>query len=71
MRCGKFGVVLFKASMLNCRGAICNGYMFIVLYIYVTYLVYLFSRDLFLIGGGGGVNLPLVYVHCANLPSVV
>ena len=52
-------------------GSICNGYMFIVLYIYVTYLVYWFSRDLFLIGGGGGVNLPWVYVHCANLPSMV
>ena len=38
-------------------GSICNGYMCIVLYIYVMYLVYWFSRDLFLIGGEG--------VHCA------
>ena len=29
------------------------------------YLVYWFSRDLFSIGGGGGVNLPWVYVHRA------
>ena len=29
-----------------------------------TYVVYWFSRDLCLIGGGGGVNLPWVYVHC-------
>ena len=29
------------------------------------YLVHWFFRDLCLIGGGGGVNLPLVYVHCA------
>ena len=28
----KFCVVVFKASMLNCRGAICHGYMCIVLY---------------------------------------
>ena len=34
-------------------------------YMYVMYLVYWFSRDLFLIGGGGGVNRPWVYVHCA------
>ena len=27
--------------------------------------MYWFFRDLFLIGGGGGVNLPRVYVHCA------
>ena len=45
-------------------GPICNGYICIVLYIYVTYLVYWFSRDLFPIGGGG-VNLPWVYVQCA------
>ena len=27
MRCAKFGVVVFKASMLNCRGLICYGYV--------------------------------------------
>ena len=32
MRCAKFGVAVCKASMLNCRGAICHGYMCIVLY---------------------------------------
>ena len=32
MRCAKFGVVVCKASMVNCRGAICHGYMCIVLY---------------------------------------
>ena len=33
MRCAKFGVVVFKASMLNCWGlSICHGYMCIVLY---------------------------------------
>ena len=37
MRCGKFGVLVFKASMLNWkRGwvSICHRYMCIVLYIY-------------------------------------
>ena len=32
IRCAMFGVAVFKASMLNCRGAICHGYMCIVLY---------------------------------------
>ena len=32
--------------------------------IYETYVVYWFSRDLCSLGGGGGVNLPWVYVHC-------
>ena len=46
-------------------GSICNGNMCIVLYIYEMYLVPWFSRDLCPIGGGGGVNLQWVYVHCA------
>ena len=33
MRCAKFGVAVCKASMLDCRGSICHGYMCIVLYI--------------------------------------
>ena len=32
IRCAKFGVAVFKASMLNCKQAICHGYMCIVLY---------------------------------------
>ena len=35
MRCAKFGVVVFKESMLDCRGSICHEYMCIVLYIYM------------------------------------
>ena len=35
MRCAKFGVVVFKESMLDCRGSICHEYMCIVLYIYI------------------------------------
>ena len=48
-------------------GSICHRYMCIVLYIYETYLVYWFSTDLCLIGGGDvmGVNLPWVYLYCA------
>ena len=35
MRCAKFGVVVFKASILDWLGrSICYGYMCIVLYIY-------------------------------------
>ena len=33
--------------------------------IYETSVVYWFCRDLCLIGGGGGVNLPRVYMHFA------
>ena len=47
-------------------GSICNGYMCIcAIYIYETYLVSWFSRDLCSIAGGRGVNLPWVYVYCA------
>ena len=46
-------------------GSICHRCMCIVLYIYETYVVEWFSRDLCLIRGGDGVNLPWVYVHCA------
>ena len=34
MRCANFGVAVVKASVVNCRGAICHSYMCIVLYIY-------------------------------------
>ena len=32
MRCAKFGVAVFKASMLDCVEPICHEYMCIVLY---------------------------------------
>ena len=34
MRCTKFAVVEFQASMLDWRGSICHRYMCIVLYMY-------------------------------------
>ena len=34
-------------------------------YIYQTYLVSWFCRDLCSIEGWGGINLPGVYVHCS------
>ena len=34
IRCAKFGVVVFKTSMLDWRGSNCHMYMCIVLYIY-------------------------------------
>ena len=32
IRCAKFGVVVFNASIAQLQGAICHGYMCIVLY---------------------------------------
>ena len=40
-------------------------YVHSAVYIYESYLVKWFSKDLCSIGGGVGVNLPWVYVHCA------
>ena len=42
--------------LVNCRGVHAA--------IYEMYLVLWFSRDLCSIEGGGGVDLPWVYVHC-------
>ena len=39
-------------------------YVHCAIYICETYLVSWFSKDLCLIGGGGGINLPWIYVHC-------
>ena len=36
MSCAKFGVVVFKASILDWRGDIDHRYMCIVLYIYIS-----------------------------------
>ena len=59
MRCGKFGVAVCKASMLNWRrGSICHRCMGIVLYIYIDLpldvpsLVQWYSRHLCSIKGG-------------------
>ena len=53
MRCGKFGVAVCKASMLDCRrGSICHRYMCIVLYMKLIWCNG-FARDLCSIGGGG------------------
>ena len=37
MRCAKFGVAVCKASVLNGRGAMCHGYMYMVLYMKLTW----------------------------------
>ena len=63
-----FGVMVFQRSMLDWRRG--RGFnlpwVYVHCAIYETYLVWWFSRDLCLIGGGGrGVNLSWVYVHCA------
>ena len=39
-------------------GSIGHRYMCIVLFIYETYVVYWFPKDLCSTGGGDGVNLP-------------
>ena len=74
MRCADFGVVVFKASMVNCRGAICHGYMHIVLYIYrsttrcAKFGVVVLQASMLNWGsvchGYHGISLPWVYVHC-------
>ena len=45
-------------------GYICLQYMYILLYVKLLWCSG-FSRDLCLIGGGGRVSLPWVYVHSA------
>ena len=68
IRCAKFGVAVFKASMLNRWGPICRGYMCIVLYIYRSTLrcakhgVTVLQASLL---KWGGICLPWVFVHCA------
>ena len=47
-------VVVFKASMLNCRGQSAMG-IYLHCAIYETYLVSWLCRDLCLIGGGGNL----------------
>ena len=48
--------MVFQRSMLNWRG-VHLLLVYVHCAIYETSLVYWFSRDLCLIGGGGGVNL--------------
>ena len=69
MRCAKFGIAVFKASMVNWRrGSICHRYMCIVLYIYrdaircAKFGVAVFKASMLDCKQG---NLPWVYVHCA------
>ena len=54
MRCAKFGVVVFKASMLDCRGANLQ-WVYVHCAIYETYVVSQFCTDLCSIGGGGSM----------------
>ena len=63
-RFAKFGVAVFKASMLNWRrGSICHRYMCIVLYIYrsAKFGVAVLQASML----NWGVSLPWVFVHCA------
>ena len=46
MRCAKFGVAIFKASMLDCRGAICHGYISALCYIWNLCVVMVLHRSL-------------------------
>ena len=61
-----FGVMVLQRSMLNWRRGVWVNLPWVYVHcaIYETSVVYWFSRDLCLIGGGGGVNLPWVYLHC-------
>ena len=53
MRCAKFGVAVFQASIFA-WGLVCHGYLCIVLYMKLIWCNG-FARDLYLIGGGGNV----------------
>ena len=72
MRCAKFGVAVFKASMLNCLGSsICHRYMCIVyIYIYRSAMrcakfgVVVFKACMLYYLG---VHLQWVYVHCLSI----
>ena len=68
MRYAKFGVAVFKVSMLDWRRvSICHRYMCIVLYIYISAMrcakfgVAVFKASMLNCKWG---NLPWVYVHC-------
>ena len=50
------------AGLVEKVESVCHGYMCIHS-ICETSLLYCFSMDLCWIGGGGGVSLPLVYIH--------
>ena len=59
-RSAKFGVVVFKASMLDwLGGSICHGYMCIVLYIYI-YILYIYIY----------IYIYIYYIYI-DLPSLV
>ena len=64
-RAPKFGVAVFKASMLNCRGSMCHGHIYNCCYKYIK-LIWGngFARSM-LNCRRGGVNLPWVDIHCA------
>ena len=75
-RSAKFGVVVFKACMLNWYGAIYHEYMCIVLYIYIYIYIYIYRSAIKYVKFGVAVfkasmldwlggNLPWVYVHCS------
>ena len=61
----KCGVVVCKASMLNCRGAMCHAYMCIVLYMKLMWCN-AFAEIYTQLEGSGGVNLLYVYVHSSR-----
>ena len=78
-RSAKFGVVVFKASMHNCRGGssaigICTLfyiYIYIYMYIYIYIYIYIYRSAKFgvvvfkaFMLNWLGVNLPWVYLHC-------
>ena len=61
--------MVFHTSLLNRQRGWGQSVMGICalcyIYTYETYVLSWFARDLWLIGGGGVVNLPWVCVYCA------
>ena len=64
------GIAYIYCALEEGVESICHGYMCIVLYMKLIWCNG-FPADLCSIGGGGGVNLPWVDVHCAIYETYV
>ena len=67
IRCAKFGVAVFKASMLDWRGSICHGYMCIVLYMKLIWCNG-FAEICSIGGGQSAINICALFCISIDLP---
>ena len=63
IRCAKFGVVVFKASMLDWRRGWGQSAMGICALCYICQVWCNGVQGIYALLTGGGVNLPWVYMH--------